>query len=130
MLAGIATDAQATAMVTGWLTNKTRFCVPPTASAWPFANTSGCYWGVPSIAADDPAYMVASGTSGIYWRGFTWAPQVFLVYAALKRYNHLPVARAAREGLCVQQRDLLLSVWNTSHHVSYTLSLSLWVGCL
>jgi hypothetical protein len=38
-------------------------------------------------------------------------------YAALQRYDHLPVARAARAGLCVQQRDLLLSVWNTSHHV-------------
>lgn len=85
MLAGVATDAQATAMVGEWLIRKDRFCVPPDPTAWPFSNRSGCYWGVPSISADDPAYLIPGGTSGIYWRGETWSPQVYLVYLALQR---------------------------------------------
>ena len=76
MLAGIASDEQAERMVATWLTNASRFCVPKDAAAWP--PPSGppservnvtCYWGVPSISADDPQFMVAGGTSGIYWRG-------------------------------------------------------------
>lgn len=47
--------------------------------------------GVPSISADDPMFLVAGGTSGIYWRGQTWAPQAYLVYKALERYDHIPV---------------------------------------
>eukprot|EP00041_Stephanoeca_diplocostata_P029430 m.868267 g.868267 ORF g.868267 m.868267 type:complete len:949 (-) comp23560_c0_seq2:326-3172(-) len=133
MLSGLATDEQAVAMVTRWLTNASRFCVPPNASAWPpqqpppattqtlrnapSMDPPQCYWGMPSISADDPAYMVAGGTSGIYWRGQTWAPQAYLVYAALQRYDHLPAARNARKGLCAQQLSLLLSAWNAHHHV-------------
>ena len=76
--------------MTSGLVNKDRFCVPPAASSWPFANTSGCYWGVPSISADDPKFLVPGGTSGIYWRGETWAPQAFLVYLGLQRYGPAP----------------------------------------
>jgi hypothetical protein len=36
-------------------------------------------------------FLVAGGTSGIYWRGETWAPQAYLVYQALTRYDHIPV---------------------------------------
>jgi len=61
--------------------------------------------------------MPLGGTSGIYWRGETWSPQVFLVYAGLQRYDHIPAVRAARLGLCAQQQSLLLSVWDASHHV-------------
>ena len=153
-----------------------------------FANTSGCYWGVPSISADDPKFLVPGGTSGIYWRGETWAPQAFLVYLGLQRYtaasprlrpgylvlpmplssrsscavpalffggvwfysgrtvrdssslpadravgpnfhaltpiryDHIPVVRAARRGLCQQQRDLLLSVQWLRHQFFSTLA--------
>ena len=123
LLAGLASDEQATATITSWLTNSTRFCVPASAADWPPAappnpngNTS-CYWGMPSIAADDPAYMVAGGTSGIYWRGATWPPQAYLVFLALQRYDHLPAARAARQGLVAQQLDLMLGVWRATHHI-------------
>ena len=123
LLAGAASDAQATATTTAWITNASRFCVPPDASHWPakppppsLANIS-CYWGMPSISADDAAFMVAGGTSGIYWRGETWAPQAFLTYEALARYDHLPILRQARGGLAAQQLGLLLSVWRTRHHV-------------
>ena len=128
LLAGAATDAQAKAMIGGWLTNASRFCVPPNASAWPpppplslppppTPSPPRCYWGVPSIAADDPSYMVAGGTSGIYWRGENWSPQAFLVALALRRYDHLPEARAARAGLATQQLALMLSVWRPRHDV-------------
>ena len=76
MLAGIASDEQAERMVATWLTNASRFCVPKDAAAWPPAGgppservNVSCYWGVPSISADDPQFMIAGGTSGIYWRG-------------------------------------------------------------
>jgi len=121
MISGIATDEQATSMVTAWLTNVSRFCVPTSPSAWPPVSVpkdpKGCYWGVPSISADDPQFLVPGGTSGIYWRGETWAPQVYLVYVALSRYDHIPVIREARKGLCAQQLDLVLSVWDVSHNI-------------
>ena len=55
MLAGAATDDQATAMMTGWMQNKTRFCITPNGD---FAGNDPktCYWGLPSISADDPAF--------------------------------------------------------------------------
>lgn len=125
LLAGLATDTQAVSTTTRWLTNRSRFCVPVDAEAWPpaggppssaIANHS-CYWGLPSISADDDAFMVAGGTSGIYWRGQTWAPQAFLTYLALKKYAHVPALAAAAKGLCTQQLDLMLSVWRPQHHI-------------
>lgn len=117
MLAGVATDAQASALVTEWLTNPTRFCVPRSngSDAWPpkDAAVNGCYWGVPSISADDEDY---SGTTG-YWRGPAWMPQSFLVFLGLKRYAHLPAVQDAMAGLVRQQLDLVLSVWRPHHHV-------------
>ena len=51
----------------GWLMNSSRFCVAPHGD---FAgNRDDCYWGLPSIAADDPAYPPLG-----YWRGFVWGP--------------------------------------------------------
>ena len=117
MLAGIASDAQATALITDWLTNADKFCVPRSASAaaWPPKNATvgKCYWGLPSISADDPVY---SGTTG-YWRGPSWTPQSFLVFLGLRRYSHLLSVKNALEGLVRQQLDLLLSVWRPHHHV-------------
>ena len=132
MLAGIATDEQAAALVGAWLTNKSRFCVPASADAWPPAQAlhepsanqdqparprPQCYWGMPSISADDPDYMVADTQSGIYWRGENWAPQSFLVFLGLQRYAHLAVAREALEGLNKQALDLMMSVWRPHHHI-------------
>jgi hypothetical protein len=87
---------------------------------------------VPSISADDADYLVAGGTSGVYWRGETWAPQAYLVFLGLQRYDHLPVVRAARKGLCVQQLALLLTTWKAHHHVCTVLSrqpLSTCIAC-
>lgn len=56
-----ATDAQATRMVEGWLTNKSHFCISPSGNYE--GNDDTCYWGLPSIEASDPAYPALG-----YWR--------------------------------------------------------------
>ena len=62
LLAAAATPGRAAAMVRGWLLNASRFCVAPGGD---FAgNGDACYWGLPSIAADDPAFPALG-----YWRG-------------------------------------------------------------
>eukprot|EP00935_MAST-01C_sp_MAST-1C-sp1_P000797 g797.t1 len=118
MLAGIATDEQAETLVRAWLTNSTRFCVPVSAAAWPPAEqkpqNQTCFWGMPSISADDPAYMASSYN---YWRGFNWAPQSLLVYLGLTRYSHLKDVKDALAGLSAQQLELMLSVWRARHHI-------------
>ena len=53
-------------MVAEWLTNSTRFCINEN---FPTGSPSHCYWGLPSISADDSAYD-AQG----YWRGYVWGP--------------------------------------------------------
>ena len=62
MQTGAPTDAQALAMVQGWLTNSSRFCVSPSGNF--DGNTHECYWGLPSIQATDPAFPLLG-----YWRG-------------------------------------------------------------
>eukprot|EP01079_Euglenida_sp_SAG-EU17-18_P002855 gene2855-3450_t len=53
MTRGPSTE-QVTAMMSGWMMNKTRFCITPNGD---FAgNSDTCYWGLPSISADDPAF--------------------------------------------------------------------------
>jgi putative isomerase len=61
LMANASTDAQATAMVTHWLTNKSRFCINPNYET---ENEGRCYWGLPSISADDPTFPPLG-----YWRG-------------------------------------------------------------
>ena len=56
-----ATDAQASRMVEGWLTNKSHFCIAPRGDYE--GNDDNCYWGLPSIEASDPAYPALG-----YWR--------------------------------------------------------------
>ena len=54
-------DAQAGALVERWLTNRSRFCV---GEGYATQNSRDCYWGLPSISADDPAFPALG-----YWRG-------------------------------------------------------------
>jgi hypothetical protein len=42
-------------MVTGWLTNRSRFCINPNGST-DGNDPNACFWGLPSISADDPAF--------------------------------------------------------------------------
>ena len=49
-------------------------------------NASYCYYGLPSIAADDAAFPALG-----YWRGFVWGPMALLTYWGL---SHEAVSRA------------------------------------
>ena len=98
MLSGTATDAQATTMMTAWMQNSSRFCIAPNGD---FAGNDpkSCWWGLPSISADDPAFPPLG-----YWRGFVWAPWAQLTYWALEHpaYSHLPVVVQTRKALAKQ----------------------------
>ena len=54
MLARAATDAQAEAMVKDWLLSPEHFCIA--ADGDMKGNADTCWWGLPSISADDPAF--------------------------------------------------------------------------
>ncbi len=65
-------------------------------------------WILPSIARNDPMYPEQD-----YWRGRIWAPQNFLVYLGLRKYD-LPEARGA---LVAKSEALLLAEWREQGHV-------------
>eukprot|EP00756_Hemistasia_phaeocysticola_P043525 Hpha_TRINITY_DN17106_c0_g1::TRINITY_DN17106_c0_g1_i1::g.146806::m.146806 len=60
-----------------------------------------CRYGLPSIARSDAAFW-----DQLYWRGRIWAPQVYLVWAGLQRYDHLPSAKTKRAQLAAQAERL------------------------
>jgi hypothetical protein len=53
-----------------------------------------CAIGLPAIGRSDAAFADQT-----YWRGRAWAPQAFLTWLALKRYEDVPSAVAARAAL-------------------------------
>ena len=56
MLAGAATAQQAEIMMHAWMLNSTRFCITPEGD-FKGNDPDTCYWGLPSISADDPAFL-------------------------------------------------------------------------
>lgn len=54
LLGRAASDDQAAALVTHWLTNSSRFCIAKTGDM--AGNSDDCWWGLPSINAADPAF--------------------------------------------------------------------------
>ena len=72
LLGQAASDDQVLRMVEHWLFNSSRFCLSREGDFK--GNTDDCYWGLPSISADDPAFPELG-----YWRGFVWAPWSQLV---------------------------------------------------
>merc|ERR1711874_700824 len=100
-------NEQAAGMMTKWMMNKTRFCITPNGD---FAgNSDTCYWGLPSISADDSAF--ARGYLHGYWRGHVWGPMMQLTYWGLQRYNHVPEVQTARKALCKRMTALMLDQW-------------------
>ena len=71
-----------------------------------------CYWGLPSISADDPSYPPLG-----YWQGFVWGPMAQLTWWSLEQYKHLPVANAARKALVDQMTGMFLNQWRLHGHV-------------
>jgi putative isomerase len=72
LVAGAATEAQATALIDGWLLDPGKFWGPRVA---------------PSSAHDDPA-----STDNVYWRGRIWPPHLFLLWEGLRRYGRTNLA--------------------------------------
>jgi putative isomerase len=73
LLAGAATEAQASALIAGHLLDPRKF------------------WGervLPSSAHDDPA-----SADNVYWRGRIWPPHLFLVWEALRGHGRFDLAR-------------------------------------
>jgi hypothetical protein len=97
-------DERAGVMVTKWLTNSSRFCVGN--------RTDECYWGLPSIAADDDSYPALG-----YWRGFVWGPMAQLVHWSLQKYDHVPAVQAARKALATQMSEMFVAMWRLHGHV-------------
>merc|ERR1712232_342029 len=110
LLARAATDDQAERIVKSWLTNRSRFCVSPEGDF--VGNSDTCYWGLPSIAADDVAYPPLG-----YWRGYVWGPMAQLTYWALDEYHHLPSVDAARRALTKQMTAMGVNQWRLHRHV-------------
>ena len=98
--------------MTGWLLNASRFCIAPNGD---FAgNPDTCYWGLPSVSADDPAFPPLG-----YWRGFVWGPMALLTYWGLahESYTDVPLVTTARAAMCKQMGALFLSQWRAHRHV-------------
>lgn len=113
LLAGAASEAQADALMTGHLLNASRFCISPSASR---TRSDSCYWGLPSISADDPAYLTEVG-GHVYWRGSVWGPMAQLLYWGLERYGDVGSAREARVALCRQMAGMMMEVWERTGHI-------------
>merc|ERR1712232_1468234 len=102
--------AQADEMMTKWMMNRTRFCITPNGDY--AGNSDDCYWGLPSISADDSAFPKLG-----YWRGYVWGPMMQLTYRGLQRYDDVPSVRTARKALCKQMTALMLNQWNRHGHI-------------
>jgi len=117
LMTGAASDEHALSLVRRWLTSKERFCVTPARDFAPLTTSlphgEKCYWGLPSISADDRAYRTAHS----YWRGLIWGPMALLTYWGLQRYDHVAEVAAARRGLCKQMGGLFLDLWRRHAHV-------------
>jgi hypothetical protein len=104
LLGHAASDAQAESMVQHWLMNSTRFCIGH--------RTNDCWWGLPSISADDPAFAKLG-----YWRGYVWGPMAMITYWGLENYKHLPVVASAKKQLASQMTEMFLNMWHLKGRV-------------
>ena len=109
LAARAASDAQAARMATEWALNSTRFCL---SQQWPEGVSDDCYWGLPSISADDPAFPALG-----YWRGYVWGPMAQLTYWSFSEYAHVPQVAAARAALVRQMQAMFLAQWRANRHV-------------
>merc|ERR1711971_467949 len=74
-------------MVESWLLNSTRFCFAPNGD-FDGNDPDRCWWGLPSVSADDPTYMVPGHWN--YWRGLSWGPMSQIVYWSLQQKEATP----------------------------------------
>jgi len=108
-LVGVPSDSQAASQVSAWLVNNSRFCI---SENWPNGMADTCYWGLPSISADDPSFPPLG-----YWRGYIWGPMVQLTYWSLLQYDHVPIVSSARKAMCRQMSAMMMNQWNLHRHI-------------
>ncbi|KAG7371466.1 hypothetical protein IV203_020036 [Nitzschia inconspicua] len=105
-------------VISSWLLNSSRFCIRSdvtTSDVFPKTDpNNACYWGLPSVSADDPTFMSGSWN---YWRGLVWGPMSQLVYWSLQGGSSSNVVTLARASLCNQMKNLMLSQWTTNRHI-------------
>ena len=113
MLTGAATAQQAETMMHAWMLNSSRFCITPEGD-FKGNDPDTCYWGLPSISADDPAFPPLG-----YWRGFVWAPWAQLTYWALSNeaYDNIPVVVQTRKAVAKQMTAMMMEVWDKHRHI-------------
>ncbi|VEU36710.1 unnamed protein product [Pseudo-nitzschia multistriata] len=121
---GSAVQIDVEEVINNWLLNPKRFCISRNGD---FAENDPdvCYWGLPSVSADDPTYMVSGHWN--YWRGLSWGPMSQLVYWSLKGQSSASeetesissnnVIARARRSLCDQMRALLTNQWRANRHI-------------
>jgi hypothetical protein len=89
-----------------------------TSLGWTLPLRDACYWGLPSVSFDDPAF--GSPGSFVYWRGNAWAPLAMLVYWGLEEpaYANLSVVATARSGLAHSYANMWMeTAWRRSRTV-------------
>eukprot|EP00760_Papus_ankaliazontas_P027597 PhM_4_TR3401/c0_g1_i1/m.22627 len=109
MLPKAYTTEIATATAEAWLLNSTRMCL---SASWPQNNSATCYWGLPSISADDVAFPPLG-----YWRGYVWGPMAQLTYWAISRVSGSEAMTTARKALVHQMRQMGMNMWLRHRHV-------------
>ena len=85
---------------------------------WALPLPDACYWGLPSVSFDDPAF--GSPGSFVYWRGNAWAPLAMLVYWGLEdtAYANISVVNTARSGLAHSYANMWMeTAWRRSRTV-------------
>eukprot|EP00484_Ammonia_sp_Unknown_P027193 CAMPEP_0197053544 /NCGR_PEP_ID=MMETSP1384-20130603/27796_1 /TAXON_ID=29189 /ORGANISM="Ammonia sp." /LENGTH=144 /DNA_ID=CAMNT_0042486459 /DNA_START=144 /DNA_END=578 /DNA_ORIENTATION=+ len=96
-----------------YLLSANYFCINP---SFPANQSDDCYWGLPSISKNDPAYQ-AQG----YWRGYTWGPMAQLTYWSLdecrKLYPQSTTIQTAMKALEKQMRLMMMNQWHLHHHI-------------
>lgn len=105
-----ASATQAASMSSAWLMNSSRFCISPLGDFE--GNSDDCYWGLPSISADDPAFLPLG-----YWRGYVWGPMAQLTYWGLQQYDNVSSARHARQSLVKQMNAMMLNKWQNNGYI-------------
>lgn len=112
LAARAASNEQAAALIKHWLFNPDKFCIAPDGVP-DGTNSAACYYGLPSIAADDPSFAGLG-----YWRGYVWAPWAQLTYWSLQEYaEEVEGAALGKRALAKQMVALMMSQWEEKGHV-------------
>eukprot|EP00483_Globobulimina_turgida_P010664 UN10685 len=96
-------------MVSHYLLNPDYFCI---SLIFPINQSSDCYYGLPSISHNDPAF------SNGYWRGLVWGPMAQLVWWSLEAYsNQSDIVKNGQIALQNQMNAMMLKIWNDKRHI-------------